>query len=41
MNEMTPDKLMNFYYVDAFVVLACPRIPIDDFAKYNKPLCKL
>ena len=38
MSEMTPDKLMNFYYVDAFVVLACPRIPIDDFAKYEKPI---
>lgn len=38
MSELTPDKLMNFYYVDAFVVLACPRIPIDDFAKYEKPL---
>ncbi len=38
MNEMTPDKLMNFYHLDAFVVLACPRIPIDDFAKYEKPI---
>lgn len=38
MNEMTPDKLMNFYHIDAFVVLACPRIPIDDFAKYQKPI---
>jgi 2-(3-amino-3-carboxypropyl)histidine synthase len=38
MNELTPDKLMNFYNVDGFVELACPRIAIDDFAKYNKPL---
>jgi 2-(3-amino-3-carboxypropyl)histidine synthase len=38
MNELTPDKLMNFYSVDAFVELACPRIAIDDFAKYNKPI---
>lgn len=38
MNELTPDKLMNFYDVDAFVELACPRIAIDDYAKYRKPL---
>ena len=38
MNELTPDKLMNFYNIDCFVVLACPRIPIDDFAKYEKPM---
>lgn len=38
MNEVTPDKLMNFYSVDGFVELACPRIAIDDIAKYNKPI---
>ena len=38
MNEMTPDKIMNFYHIDAFVELACPRIAIDDFAKYEKPI---
>ena len=38
MSEITPDKIMNFYNLDAFVVLACPRIPIDDFAKYEKPM---
>lgn len=38
MNELTPDKLMNFYNVEAFVELACPRIAIDDFAKYKKPI---
>jgi len=38
MNELTPDKLTNFYNVDAFVELACPRIAIDDFAKYRKPI---
>jgi len=38
MNELTPDKLMNFYSVGAFVELACPRIAIDDFAKYGKPI---
>ena len=38
MNEMTPDKIMNFYYVDAFIELACPRIAIDDFAKYPRTI---
>ena len=38
MSELTPDKLMNFYNIDAFIELACPRIAIDDFAKYSKPI---
>jgi len=38
MSEFSPDKLMNFYDIDAFVELACPRIAIDDFAKYSKPI---
>ena len=38
MNEITNDKLINLYDVDAFVELACPRIAIEDVAKYPKPL---
>jgi 2-(3-amino-3-carboxypropyl)histidine synthase len=38
MNELSPDKIMNFYDIDAFIILACPRIPIDDYAKYPKTL---
>jgi len=38
MSEITPDKIMNFYHIDAFVELACPRIALDDFAKYEKPI---
>ena len=38
MSEITPDKVMNFYNIDAFIELACPRIAIDDFAKYQKPI---
>ena len=38
MSELTPDKLMNFYYIDAFIELACPRIALDDFEKYSKPI---
>ncbi len=38
MSELTPDKLMNFYNIDAFIELACPRIALDDFYKYPKPI---
>ncbi len=38
MSEITPDKIMNFYYIDAFIELACPRIAVDDYAKYEKPI---
>lgn len=38
MSEITPDKIMNFYHIDAFVELACPRIALDDFEKYPKPI---
>lgn len=40
-NEITPEKLMNFYNLDAFVKLACPRIAIDDSARYPKPILTL
>jgi len=38
MDEITPEKIMNFYSIDAFIELACPRIALDDFAKYEKPI---
>lgn len=41
MNELSHDKIMNFYNIDAFVELACPRIAIDDFSKYEKPILTL
>jgi 2-(3-amino-3-carboxypropyl)histidine synthase len=41
MSEITPEKIMNFYNIDAFVDLACPRIAIDDFEKYPKPILTL
>ncbi len=41
MSELTPDKLMNFYSIDAFIELACPRIALDDFHKYEKPILTL
>jgi 2-(3-amino-3-carboxypropyl)histidine synthase len=41
MNELSPDKIMNFSNIDAFLELACPRIAIDDFAKYPKTIITL
>jgi len=38
MDEMTNEKIMNFYDIDCFIELACPRIAVDDFAKYDKPI---
>lgn len=38
MNEISPEKIMNFYNIDAFVELACPRIAIDDYSRYAKPI---
>jgi len=38
MNEISPEKIMNFYNIDGFVELACPRIAIDDYARYEKPI---
>ena len=38
MTEITPDKLMAFYNIDAFIEVACPRIAIEDYARYEKPI---
>jgi len=36
-NEFNPG-LMNFYDVDAFIDTACPRIAIEDYQRYGKPI---
>ncbi|MBM3228727.1 diphthamide biosynthesis enzyme Dph2 [Candidatus Pacearchaeota archaeon] len=38
MDELTPEKIMNFYDIDVFIELACPRIALDDSARYSKPI---
>ena len=38
MSEITPDKLLSFYNIEAFIELACPRIAIEDYDKYPKPI---
>lgn len=37
MDEITPDLLMP-YDVDAYVSTACPRLALDDFSRYDKPI---
>ncbi len=37
MDEITPDKIEDFG-LEAFVCVACPRIPIDDSERFEKPL---
>jgi 2-(3-amino-3-carboxypropyl)histidine synthase len=36
--EITPEILMEFPNVDAFVNTACPRISLDDASKFKKPV---
>lgn len=38
MSEITEDKLINLYDIDAFVELACPRIAIDAASLFSKPI---
>ena len=38
LGEITPENLLPFRKLDAFVNTACPRISIDDAAKFKKPL---
>lgn len=38
MNQVTPQLLLPYRELDAFVITACPRIAIDDANLYDKPL---
>jgi len=38
MNEVTDDKLVNLYDIQAFIETACPRISIEDHARFSKPV---
>lgn len=38
MNQITPDLLVPYREIDAYVITACPRIAIDDANLYDKPL---
>lgn len=38
MNEITDDKLINLHNIDAFIETACPRISIEDYSRFSKPV---
>ncbi len=37
-DDISLDTLQNFAEADAYIVTACPRIPIDGFYGFSKPL---
>jgi 2-(3-amino-3-carboxypropyl)histidine synthase len=39
--EITPESLMEFPTVDAYINTACPRIALDDASKFKKPVLTL
>jgi 2-(3-amino-3-carboxypropyl)histidine synthase len=38
MDEITPEKVSDFKEIEAFVCAACPRLPIDDAARFDRPI---
>ena len=38
LNEITEEKISKFQQCDAFIQLACPRLSIDWFNQFNKPM---
>jgi 2-(3-amino-3-carboxypropyl)histidine synthase len=38
MREVTPEALMQFSSLEAFVNTACPRIALDDASKFRRPV---
>jgi 2-(3-amino-3-carboxypropyl)histidine synthase len=38
LKEITPEVLMQFSMIDAFVNTACPRIVLDDASRFSKPI---
>ncbi|MEE8400937.1 MAG: diphthamide biosynthesis enzyme Dph2 [Candidatus Hydrothermarchaeaceae archaeon] len=38
LREITPENLLPFRKLDAFVNTACPRVSIDDAARFKRPL---
>jgi 2-(3-amino-3-carboxypropyl)histidine synthase len=39
--EITPEVVMNFPTVDAYVNTACPRVSLDEPSKFQKPMLTL
>jgi 2-(3-amino-3-carboxypropyl)histidine synthase len=38
MHEVTPEALIQFPSLEAFVNTACPRIALDDASKFRRPV---
>lgn len=38
LDDISPGLLVPFRDLNAFVVSACPRMPIDDYHLYDKPI---
>ena len=38
MDEINDDKLVNLHDIKAFVETACPRISVEDYARFSKPV---
>ena len=38
LKEITPEALMQFPTIDAYVNTACPRIALDDSPRFSKPM---
>lgn len=38
LEDISPELLVPFRELDAFVVSACPRMPIDDYHLYDRPI---
>ena len=36
--EITPEVLLEFSYIDAYINTACPRISLDAPGKFQKPI---
>jgi len=36
--EITPESLMEFPSIDAYINTACPRVAIDDASRFHKPI---
>jgi 2-(3-amino-3-carboxypropyl)histidine synthase len=36
--NINPQNMANFHWIDAWVVTACPRIAIDDKIRYSTPV---
>ena len=38
LREVTPEALMQFPHIEAFVNTACPRVSLDDASRFHKPV---